>query len=155
MRALLYDPQRRELLLIKAVVPDTGVELWFTPGGGKEDGETDLQALAREVREETGLAALPPVHPVWLRREQFVFMGDEYDQSERYFLAPVPRFELVQTGLESHEQETFLAARWWSLEAIVDSAESFVPADLGRLMMVLDEQLAAGELPGQLIRVGR
>jgi len=144
MRALLLDPDREELLLIKALVPDTGEELWFTPGGGKEAGETDLNCLAREVREETGLETLPEAILVWTRSEQFVFLGEDYDQDERYFLVLTKRFELAQQALETHEQETFLAARWWSLDEIAESTELFVPADLGALMKELLANYRAG-----------
>lgn len=137
MRALLLDPDTEELLLIKALVPDTGQELWFTPGGGKEGDETDLSCLAREVREETGLEPLPEAVLVWTRSEQFVFMGDQYDQDERYFLVLTKRFEVAQQALEAHEQETFLGARWWSLDDIARSQELFVPANLGVLMKEL------------------
>ncbi len=155
MRALLFDEQREEILLIKALVPDTGVELWFTPGGGMEPDETDLACLAREVLEETGLTELPPAHLVWTRREQFVFMGDDYDQAERYYLVPIARFEVANRALESHEAETFLAARWWRLADIVASTDSFVPGDLGKQLGVLAEQLRTGRLPGEPLHVGR
>ena len=137
MRALLLDPTREELLLIKALVPDTGDKLWFTPGGGKEGDESDLVCLAREVFEETGLEPLPAATLVWTRSEQFVFMGEDYHQDERYFLVPTPRFEIAHQSLEAHEQQTFLEARWWSLDDIVLSSELFVPADLGTLMKQL------------------
>lgn len=155
MRALLFDPERQEILLIKALVPDTGAQLWFTPGGGLESDETDLACLAREVLEETGLAELPDASLVWTRQEQFVFMGDEYDQYERYYLVPIARFEVANRALEAHEEQTFLAARWWRLADILASADTFVPADLGHQLTQLGQQLGMGELPVQPLHVGR
>jgi len=155
MRALLFDEQRQEILLIKALVPDTGLELWFTPGGGMEPDETDLACLAREVLEETGLADLPPAQHVWNRHEAFVFMGDDYDQAERYYLVPIARFEVGNRALESHEAETFLEARWWRLADILVSKDRFVPADLGEQLKVLAGQLQAGQLPVEPLPIGR
>jgi len=155
MRALLLDPELEELLLIQALVPDTGERLWFTPGGGKEGDETDLRCLAREVCEETGLEPLPQATLVWTRREKFVFMGDNYDQDERYFLVPVTRFEIAQQALEAHEEETFLAARWWSLDDITTSSDLFVPADLGDLIKELLVAYKAGDVSYPVRQVGR
>ena len=155
MRALLFDLEHSELLLIKALVPDTGEELWFTPGGGKEDNETDLNCLAREVLEETGLERLPDAHLVWTRSEQFVFMGNDYHQDERYFLVITPRFDIAKQSLEAHEQDTFLDARWWSLTDIVASAELFVPADLGALMKELISSYKTAGPPATVRHVGR
>lgn len=155
MRALLFDPERQEILLIKALVPDTGVELWFTPGGGKEPGESDLTVLAREVFEETGLRELPPARLVWTRSEKFVFMGDHYHQDERYYLVQLPRYEVGERALEAHEEETFLATEWWPLDRILESQEQFVPGELGVLLVELLQQLAAGELADEPRHVGR
>ena len=155
MRALLFDAERQEILLIKALVPDTGAELWFTPGGGMEAHETDLECLARETLEETGLEVLPEASLVWTRSERFVFMGDQYHQDERYYLVPIPRFDVANRALEDHETETFLVARWWSLGDILASSDTFVPADLGSLVTELAEALRAGRLPDTPRHVGR
>lgn len=48
----------REILLIRrGKAPDAG--LWGFPGGHVEPGETGLAAAARELREETGICAVP------------------------------------------------------------------------------------------------
>jgi ADP-ribose pyrophosphatase YjhB (NUDIX family) len=51
--AVIKDQSGR-LLLIKRR-NDPGAGLWSLPGGRIEPGETDQQAVVREVREETGL----------------------------------------------------------------------------------------------------
>ena len=51
--ALVYDDRRRLLLIRRGRPP--GVGLWSIPGGRVEPGETDEQAVIRELAEETGL----------------------------------------------------------------------------------------------------
>ncbi len=51
--AIVFDDRGRVLLVERARPP--GVGLWTVPGGRLEGAETLAQAVAREVREETGL----------------------------------------------------------------------------------------------------
>jgi 8-oxo-dGTP diphosphatase len=51
--AVINDPDGRLLLIKRGHEPGAG--LWSLPGGRIEPGETDQQAVAREVREETNL----------------------------------------------------------------------------------------------------
>ena len=51
--AVIKDGQGRLLLIKRGHEPGAG--LWSIPGGRIEPGETDAQALVREMREETGL----------------------------------------------------------------------------------------------------
>lgn len=51
--AVLSDDQGRLLLIRRANEPGRG--LWSLPGGRVEPGETDEEAVVREVAEETGL----------------------------------------------------------------------------------------------------
>lgn len=51
--AIVVDHEGRLLLIKRGHEP--GMGLWSLPGGRIEPGETDIEALAREVREETGL----------------------------------------------------------------------------------------------------
>jgi 8-oxo-dGTP diphosphatase len=51
--AVIMDRDGRLLLIRRGHEPGAG--LWSLPGGRIEPGETDEQAVAREVREETGL----------------------------------------------------------------------------------------------------
>ncbi len=54
MGAVIKDEQGRLLLFKRGREPGGG--LWSLPGGRIEPGETDAEALVREMREETGLA---------------------------------------------------------------------------------------------------
>ena len=54
--AILADGERI-LLIRRGHEPEAG--RWSLPGGRIEPGETDQQALVREVREETGLEVIP------------------------------------------------------------------------------------------------
>ena len=51
--AVIVDHAGRLLLIRRGHEPGSG--LWSVPGGRVEPGETDPQAVEREVREETGL----------------------------------------------------------------------------------------------------
>jgi 8-oxo-dGTP diphosphatase len=51
--AVIKDQAGRMLLILRGHDPGKG--LWSIPGGRIEPGETDEEALIREVREETGL----------------------------------------------------------------------------------------------------
>ncbi len=53
MGGLAYDEDGKILLIRRRNDPGSG--LWSVPGGRVEPGETDTQAIVREMAEETGL----------------------------------------------------------------------------------------------------
>jgi 8-oxo-dGTP diphosphatase len=55
--AIMTDSGGRLLLVKRGHAPGAG--LWSVPGGRVEAGESDAEAVVREVREETGLIAAP------------------------------------------------------------------------------------------------
>jgi 8-oxo-dGTP diphosphatase len=55
--AVIKDESGRLLLIKRGHEPGKG--LWSIPGGRVEAGESDADALVREVREETGLIVTP------------------------------------------------------------------------------------------------
>jgi 8-oxo-dGTP diphosphatase len=54
---IAHDGHRRLLLVQRGNEPGRGQ--WALPGGRVEQGETDQQALVREMQEETGLSVVP------------------------------------------------------------------------------------------------
>lgn len=55
--AIVRDPQGRLLMVQRGHEPAAGT--WSVPGGRVEAGESDAEAVAREVLEETGLVVSP------------------------------------------------------------------------------------------------
>lgn len=51
----LIEIQHRKLLMTLS----KGKDAWYIPGGKREQGESDFDALAREVKEELGVEVLP------------------------------------------------------------------------------------------------
>jgi ADP-ribose pyrophosphatase YjhB (NUDIX family) len=54
-RAAALDPDDR-VLLVRFEFPDAA--FWGTPGGGVDEGESEEQAIGRELAEETGLTGI-------------------------------------------------------------------------------------------------
>jgi 8-oxo-dGTP pyrophosphatase MutT (NUDIX family) len=130
-RALVLSPARR-VLLLKFRFPWREADIWITPGGGIEPGETARAAILRELHEETGLV-LPSIGAeLWTREQPLAWNGREILLRERYFLAEVAEFE-PSAVLLGDEGDWFRGYRWWPLDEIPDASEAFAPRRLGAL----------------------
>ena len=139
-RALLVTPER-EVLLVHYAVPKLGRRYWIAPGGGIEAGESERDAVAREIAEETGLAA-PAIGPaVWTRSVAIPWAEPPFTQRETYFWVPTPRFEpsfeAIPTEAERRELE---AHRWWTLPELDVSRERFAPRRICALLRAIFER---------------
>ncbi len=89
VRGAAIDPENRVCL-----VRHTYMDGWHLPGGGVEPGETALEAMTREFREETGIVLDPGATPV-LHGFYFNDRASKRDHVALYvaraFTVPVPK----------------------------------------------------------------
>ncbi len=128
---MIVDTKRR-VLLVRLEHPVSGGSWWVTPGGGVDDGESDEQALQRELREEAGLdvaAAGPVVHE---REHTFPWGSRIIRQRERFYLVRVEAYEAAPTIDLRPEGVTEL--RWWTLAELARTDQMIVPSELAQLV---------------------
>ena len=120
VRAVLLTPDHRVLLL--RLRNSRGV-FWIAPGGGINTGESDHEALVRELYEETGLSN-PDIGPlIWTRETSYVLDADTPDavevfQSERFFLVPSQQFDAHANNMpQETERDWFDSLHWLGLVA--------------------------------------
>ena len=136
-RVLLLDQEDRVLLFHGTDPADASAgDWWFTPGGGRDDGETPQECAARELLEETGLA-LPPEamgEVVHERITEFAFAGGFWRSIEDYFLVRVDAHEVDTSRFTALELSSVLGHRWWSAQEIAQTAERVYPEEILELL---------------------
>ena len=137
VRILIVDEADRVLLVR---FWDGDRSWWCTPGGGVEVGETEEDAVKRELREELGTEAVELGSCIWTRRHVGVFRGRPFDQVERIYFARVAAFEPRPTpaALLEHGRNDI---RWWTPDELAAASDEFAPR---RLPELVRDVIAAG-----------
>lgn len=135
-RVVVVDRAGRVMLLRGNDPARPGEHWWFTPGGGLDDGETPVEAAARELREETGLRVAPEQlgEPVWHEVLHFSFDNRSYRQAQDFYLLRVGGWQVDTSGLDAEEKATIDQDRWWSTAELDATDETIYPEDLADLL---------------------
>ena len=135
---MLFD-EGGSILLIRFVAnrPDGEFVFWALPGGEIEDGETESEAAARELREELGIV-VKVEGPVYRDANQFWHQGEIQDNTDFLFLAQCRREEPGLIGVTAEEIAMMRETRWWTVEEIAKSLERIFPVNLAERMRELE-----------------
>lgn len=114
-----------------ALVHSLKYDYYKFPGGGIDEGETQVQTLCREVKEETGLE----VHEGTIReygqviRKEKGLYDDLFIQENFYYLARV-KGPAKKQKLDDYEAEEQFTLEWVTLEHAVDVNENHDHGDM-------------------------
>lgn len=162
-RGLVLDDDGRVLLAQHRI--DTETTVWVGPGGGVEDGESLVEALARELFEETGLVLTDEAAPalVWMQENRFPEMEPHgySGVAGHFYVVPLSAFtreggSLAEAADHPYE-DGVLDMRWWSLdevEAADDRSVLFAPRAFPRLLRDLLDQEKFEAMKRDPLRLG-
>jgi ADP-ribose pyrophosphatase YjhB (NUDIX family) len=133
-RAILLDDAGCVLLIRFAVMRDgNNFTFWATPGGTVEPGETDFEAVKREVREE--LSVEPPLSgPVHSSVDRFSHEGVPVENTDVFFVGRFNQKAPLLRAATEDERAAMKEARWWSSKELEETVETIFPKELAILI---------------------
>lgn len=143
VRVLLLD-ERDRVLLFQDSDAAVGALWWILPGGGIDPGETELDAVVREIDEETGFVVdrAAVLGPLARRHVVHGYSDQVVDQDDAFYALRVPAFDVSVAGHTADEQLTLQQHRWWSRAELATTNEEVWPvilADLWDLVHAPDQ----------------
>lgn len=149
-RAIIVN-EFSEILLMKFVQTNiAGNKAWWVfPGGGVEKGESSVEALKREILEETGIRVNENPLFVWHRQLELNGKKGRLLSDESYYLIRTAKTDLNFSLFTASEKESFLSYKWWKLE---EFKETDAPLSISNSYQLIKELLedAAAHYPIEL-----
>ena len=105
----VYDGQGK-LLLTRRAPEKSFAGTWENSGGAAQAGETSLQAITRELREETGIVAQP---------EEFRLLCSSRDRIAHYDFYCLQRSSDTQVTLQKGETDAYQWATFDEVHAMI------------------------------------
>jgi 8-oxo-dGTP pyrophosphatase MutT (NUDIX family) len=141
VRGLVMDADNC-VLMVRLVFPHGA--FWVLPGGGIDDGEDHMEALHRELLEETGLVDASIGEPVWKRIHHFQLIdtsGVEWSgQTETVYMVRTERFAPAPSFTEEQlRAENLHSHRWWSIQELLayNGDDKFTPRDIASFLHLI------------------
>ena len=111
-----FRPSVRGIILLNgkiAMIYSQKYRYYKFPGGGVEEGETHIQTLTREVREEAGLFVIPSTVKEYgvVHRAEKGYREDIFIQDNYYYLCDVSS-ETVKQRLDPYEAQEQFTVEW-------------------------------------------
>lgn len=131
VRALLLNDNKIGLLHIKGDEPDFGIRNHLeTPGGGIDDNESPIDALKREILEETGYTIKDIVY--------ITTIAVEYNPLNRIDVSRVYACHIDEntnkTALLDYEKEIFNSFDFYDLETIEETFKTIHDEKVSKLI---------------------
>lgn len=133
-RAILLTPAH-SILLMRMRFPWRADDVWLLPGGGIEKGETAIEAVRREVQEETGATNIEIGPEVWV--QDCVVEETTTRMKQRFFLVRTPEYAPQVTPLIGQEALWLQEYRWWPVDDLTVVKPTVHPEKLGPAILQL------------------
>lgn len=148
-----YDPAGKAFVRpsVRAVIIRNGriglvysklYQYYKFPGGGLNSGETNIEALVREVREETGLSIIPARirEYGYVRRIQKGDFDPIFVQNNYYFFCEV-HDEIGEQKLDDYEAEEGFELRWVEASEAIETNKLADHAEADAIMIERDTRV--------------
>ena len=152
---VVYRPSARGIIVKDgkvAMVHSAMYDYYKFPGGGIEDGEKPIEAMIREVKEESGLEVIPESIREFgnVHRRSRTAKGGLFIQDNFYFICASEN-DVGNTNLDDYENEEGFALEFVAPEIAIERNrhcpyESKMPLMLEREARVLELLIERGEI---------